>query len=51
MVFQNICQFVIYIFRCFNFNKKPLYLEDDSDDEFTEIMQNDNLPYSFIVIK
>lgn len=51
MVFQNICQFIIYIFRCFNPKRKPVYLEYDSDDELTEIMQNDNLPCSFIVIK
>jgi len=54
MIFQNLWQIFIYYCRCCVPNRIPEYMKYNSDDELTEfnnLTQNDNLPYSFIVIR
>ena len=55
MTFQNLWQIFIYVFRCFDPNKKPIYMDyidiESHDFEYSKLTQNNDRPYDFVIVR
>jgi hypothetical protein len=51
MTTENLWQIFIYVFRCFDPNRKPAYIKYNDTDECRKLTNRDNPPYSFVIIR